>query len=237
MSFGTIFGTLFWDYIMILWDENYVSKLLIGPKQVFFSVINHNKFSSQDNTKRTWTSLMWKKSCTTGLESRDTWTIWKSCQADWAFGALNPGLGSILELDYRLSTGFYYFEMEEWKRPDTYVYIWSKKKIRKINHRFWHTIQTASEVLFAYSHEPVYSSVWCCESSHSGLRSSGAWGGLHGLLLEDGLSHRAPACGFLAAPHNWAKWQKTHQNSIFKRSRIWRDYSDHYACNSLKNFR
>ena len=128
MSFGTIFGTLFWDYIMILWDENYVSKLLIGPKQVFFSVINHNKFSSQDNTKRTWTSLMWKKSCTTGLESRDTWTIWKSCQADWAFGALNPGLGSILELDYRLSTGFYYFEMEEWKRPDTYVYIWSKKK-------------------------------------------------------------------------------------------------------------
>ena len=30
-------------------DENYVNKLLIGPKQFFFSVKNHNKFSSQNN--------------------------------------------------------------------------------------------------------------------------------------------------------------------------------------------
>ena len=115
----------------------------------------------------------------------------------------------MIEFDYKLSTGFYYFEMQEWKRPD--MFMIKKKYIRKINHRFWHTIQTASEVLFAYSHEPVYSSVWCCESSHSGL-SSGACGGLHGLLLEDGLSHRAPACRFLAAPHNWAKWQKPTKN-------------------------
>ena len=101
------------------------------------------------------------------------------------------------------------------KGLDMFTYD-QKKKIRKINHRFWHTIQTASEVLFAYSHEPVYGSVWCCESSHSGL-SSGAWGGLHGLLLEDGLSHRAPAWGFLAAPHNWAKWQKPTKNILLKK--------------------
>ena len=43
------FGMLFWDDITIFWDENYVNKLLICPKQVFFSVKNHNKFSSQNN--------------------------------------------------------------------------------------------------------------------------------------------------------------------------------------------
>ena len=37
---------------MLFWDENYVNKLLIGPKQVSFSVINHNKFSSQNNVPK-----------------------------------------------------------------------------------------------------------------------------------------------------------------------------------------
>ena len=42
MSFGTII-------LDVIWDENYVNKLLIGPKQVFFlSVKNHDNFSSQN---------------------------------------------------------------------------------------------------------------------------------------------------------------------------------------------
>ena len=47
-----ILGTLFWDDITIFWDENYVNKLLIGPKQVFFSVINHKKISSQNKVPK-----------------------------------------------------------------------------------------------------------------------------------------------------------------------------------------
>ena len=42
------FGTIFWDDITIFRDENYVNKLLIGPKQFFFLVKNPNKFSSQN---------------------------------------------------------------------------------------------------------------------------------------------------------------------------------------------
>ena len=48
--FVRCFGTLFWDDVTIFWDENYVNKLLIGPKQFFFSVKNNNKFSSQNNS-------------------------------------------------------------------------------------------------------------------------------------------------------------------------------------------
>ena len=144
----------------------------------------------------------------------------KSCQADWAFGALNPelcicqfGFNGRIWLGISFQQVFTIFKCKSEKGLICLLMI--KKYVRKINHRFWHTIQAASEVFLAYSHEPVYSSVWCCESSHSGL-SSGAWGGLHGLLLEDGLSHRAPACGFLAAPHNWAKWKKPTKNVLKK---------------------
>ena len=47
------FGTLFWDDITIFWDENYVKKLLIGPKQVFLSQLKiitnfHPKITSQN---------------------------------------------------------------------------------------------------------------------------------------------------------------------------------------------
>ena len=46
------FGTLFWDDITIFWDENYVNKLLSGPKQVFSSQLKiitnfHPKITSQ----------------------------------------------------------------------------------------------------------------------------------------------------------------------------------------------
>ena len=43
------FGTFWGDDITIFWDENYVNKHSIVPKQFFFvSVKNHNKFLSQN---------------------------------------------------------------------------------------------------------------------------------------------------------------------------------------------
>ena len=41
---------LFMSFDTIFWDENQVNKLLIGPKHVFFSVKNPNKFSFQKNS-------------------------------------------------------------------------------------------------------------------------------------------------------------------------------------------
>jgi hypothetical protein len=39
--------TIFWD-VILRWKSSTVNKLLIGPKLFFFSVKNHNKFSSQN---------------------------------------------------------------------------------------------------------------------------------------------------------------------------------------------
>ena len=48
------FGTMFWDDITVFWNEIYINKLLIGPKQVYFSQLhkNHNLFPSQNNAPK-----------------------------------------------------------------------------------------------------------------------------------------------------------------------------------------
>ena len=72
------FGTKFWD-VILGWYYNILGwklseKLLVGPKQVFFSVGNHNKFSSQNIIISSQNNV--PKYHTKGHEQIYIWQVW-----------------------------------------------------------------------------------------------------------------------------------------------------------------
>ena len=180
----------------------------------------------------------WKKSCTTRAWTNkhlNNLKILPSWLNLWGTEPWTMYLGSIVEFDNKISTGFYYFEMQEWKRPDMFTYDQKKKDKENKSQVLTHYTSSIWGFSCLFSRACVQQCVMLWKqpfwSQQRCLRWP-PWPPPGGRPQSPGARLRIP-CGAAQL----GQMAKTHQKYIFKRSRFWRDYSDHYACNSLKFYR